>query len=71
LNLSSFSDSIFSQVTNIDPDMLHNRRRLYRTDDFPLKWSYQGERVKSSGVLPMVRCNISIEFLTTRLSFYS
>lgn len=45
LNLSSSSDSIFSQVTNIDPNMLNNRRRLYRTDDFPLKWSYQGKRV--------------------------
>jgi hypothetical protein len=48
LNLSSSSDSIFSEVANIDPNMLNKRRRLYQTDDFPLKWSYQGERVKSS-----------------------
>jgi ABC-type nickel/cobalt efflux system permease component RcnA len=46
LNLNE-ADSIFSQVANIDPNMLHGRRRLYQTDDFPLKWSYQGKRVKS------------------------
>lgn len=41
LDLSSSSESIFSQVSNINPNILKNRRRLYQTDDFPLKWSYQ------------------------------
>jgi hypothetical protein len=42
LNLSSTSDSIFSQVTNIDRDLLKNRRRrVYATDTYPQKWSYQ------------------------------
>jgi hypothetical protein len=42
LNLSSTSDSIFSQVTNIDRNLLKNRRRrVYATDTYPQKWSYQ------------------------------
>lgn len=41
LNLSSSSESIFSQVSNFNTNILKNRRRLYQTDNFPLKWSYQ------------------------------
>ena len=41
LKLGSASESIFSQVSGIDPNILKNRRRLYATDDYPKKWSYQ------------------------------
>ena len=41
LKLGSTSESIFSQVSGIDPNILKNRRRLYATDDYPKKWSYQ------------------------------
>ena len=40
-NLGSTSKSIFSQVSGINPSILKNRRRMYATDDYPKKWSYQ------------------------------
>ena len=41
LKLGSTSESIFSHVSGIDSNILKNRRRVYATDNYPKKWSYQ------------------------------
>eukprot|EP00956_Cyclotella_meneghiniana_P008836 scaffold12106_cov56-Cyclotella_meneghiniana.AAC.2 len=41
LKLGSISESIFSHVSGIDPNILKNRRRVYATDNYPKKWSYR------------------------------
>ncbi|KAL3803899.1 hypothetical protein HJC23_004061 [Cyclotella cryptica] len=42
VNLKDFhKGDIFSDLRNINPHLLRSRRRLYATDTFPNKWSYQ------------------------------